>query len=81
MVWFGILVIGLQANGKMVLGELLLWLAVHHIVEVNKIEVGQTDENILNIYARHKDNPQIKWKDSIKDVVGMDKPDKIGMDV
>ncbi len=27
-------------DGKMILGKLFLWFAVHHVVEVNKIEIG-----------------------------------------
>jgi len=28
-----------------------------------------SDEYILNLYARYQDNPQIRWKDSIKKVI------------
>ena len=49
--------------------------------EVRKIEVGQTDERIWAIYNRHKDNPKIEWKESIKKVVGIPPVEKAGMDV
>ena len=48
--------------------------------EVQRIEAGQADENIKAIYARHKDNPKIKWKDSIKKVVGLKRAERPGMD-
>lgn len=35
-----------------------------------KIELGQTDEKIEMIYRSLKDNPQIKWKESIVSVIG-----------
>jgi DNA repair photolyase len=35
------------------------------------MEAGQTDDKILKIYDRHKYNPKIKWKSSIREVVGM----------
>ncbi|MGB6970878.1 MAG: radical SAM protein [Desulfobulbales bacterium] len=47
---------------------------------VQEIEAGQTDENIKAIYARHKDNPKIKWKESIKKVLGLKSPERPGMD-
>ena len=47
---------------------------------VQKIEAGQTDENIKAIFARHKDNPKIKWKGGIKKLVGLESPERPGMD-
>jgi len=35
------------------------------------VEAGQTDDIILSIYERHKGNPQIRWKESIRKVVGI----------
>lgn len=32
----------------------------------------QSDKNITSLYNRYKDNPQIKWKESIKKVVGIE---------
>ena len=32
----------------------------------------QSDKNITALYNRYKDNPQIKWKESIKKVVGIE---------
>lgn len=39
--------------------------------EINRIELGQTDTAIKAIYRRYKNNPMIKWKDSIQKVVGI----------
>jgi hypothetical protein len=48
--------------------------------EVRRIEAGQTDERILEIYKRHRDNPLIKWKESIKKVVHLPIADRPGAD-
>ena len=48
---------------------------------VQTIESNQTDEKIKAIYDLYKDNPKIKWKDSIKEVVGLEGPSVAGMDV
>ena len=41
----------------------------------------QSDERIWGIYNRYKDNPQVKWKESIKKVVGLEIPVEKGLDV
>jgi len=48
--------------------------------EVRRIEAGQTDERIMEIYKRHRDNPLIKWKESIKKVVHLPIADSPGAD-
>lgn len=48
--------------------------------EVKKIEDGQTDEIIKAIYERHKDNPKVKWKESIKKIVGIEEAKEAGLD-
>lgn len=40
----------------------------------------QSDTEILKLYEKYKDNPQIKWKDSIKKVVGLAVSTKKGED-
>ena len=45
------------------------------------IENAQTDEIIRSIYARHKDNPKIKWKKGIKKIVGIPLAPQPGMDI
>jgi len=49
--------------------------------EIERIKAGQTDERIWAIYNRHKHNPKIKWKESIKKVVGIPPVEKAGMDM
>ena len=41
----------------------------------------QSDENIQALYQRFKGNPKIKFKDSIKKVVGIEVPQAIGLDI
>ncbi len=41
----------------------------------------QTDGAIRDLYERFKADPLIKWKDSIKKVVGLDRPTQRGLDV
>ncbi len=41
----------------------------------------QKDENILILYKRYKHNPKIKWKESIKKIVGIELPLVKGLDV
>jgi DNA polymerase III delta prime subunit/DNA repair photolyase len=48
---------------------------------VEKIHANQTDEKVLEIYEQYKDNPKVKWKDSIKKVVGIEAPPAPGMDI
>jgi len=47
---------------------------------VEKIEEGQADDRIIEIYERLRTNPLIKWKESIKKVVKIELPDKPGLD-
>jgi len=42
---------------------------------------NQSDKNILSIYSEFKDNPKIKWKESIKKIVGIDIPSEAGLDI
>lgn len=42
---------------------------------------SQSDEKIKELYERYKDNPKIKWKESIKEIVGLEVPTKKGLDV
>jgi len=45
------------------------------------IEENQTDEMIFLLYDKLKDNPKIKWKESYKEVIDIDSPNKEGMDI
>ena len=46
-----------------------------------KLKQQCSPEMVRDLYERLKDNPKIKWKDSIKDMLGLDKPTMPGMDV
>ncbi len=48
--------------------------------EVERIRFGQRDEAILNLYSQLKDNSLVFWKESIKEVVGLELAEKPGMD-
>jgi len=41
----------------------------------------QSEDNIRALYARYQQDPLIKWKDSIKSIVGIERPGKAGLDV
>jgi DNA repair photolyase len=41
----------------------------------------QSDQNIRQLYSQYKDNPLIRWKGSIKKVVGLKVPTESGLDV
>ncbi len=40
----------------------------------------QSDEFIWDLYSRYKDNPKVKWKDSIKKIVGLEVATEPGLD-
>ena len=40
----------------------------------------QNDEAIRALYARYHKDPLVKWKDSIKAVVGLARPNVAGLD-
>jgi DNA repair photolyase len=48
---------------------------------VRRIESGQTKERIEVLYEVLRNNPMIKWKGSIKDILGIKKPDVPGLDI
>jgi DNA repair photolyase len=41
----------------------------------------QSDDEIIALYEMYRHDPVIKWKDSIKKVVGIDRPTEAGLDV
>lgn len=41
----------------------------------------QSDENILKLYDKIKDNQKIKWKESIKKIVGIEVSSRKGLDI
>ena len=48
---------------------------------VRRIESGQTKERIKVLYEVLRNNPKIKWKGSIKDILGIEGPDQPGLDI
>ncbi len=49
--------------------------------ELQRIREEQNDENIAAIYHRLKDNGLVRWKESIKEVVGLELPRQPGLDI
>lgn len=47
---------------------------------VARIKDGQTDEQIREIYRALRDNPKIRWKESVKKVVGLELAKVAGQD-
>lgn len=48
--------------------------------ETGRIKAGQTDERIRAIYKLLKDEPKVRWKESIKKVVGLELAKEAGLD-
>ncbi len=49
--------------------------------ELQRIRRGQTQEKIAQIHGRIQDNPLIRWKESIKEVVGLPLAEDVGLDI
>lgn len=49
--------------------------------EIERIRLSQSDENIKKLYNKLHGNPLIRWKESIKEVVGLELAKKPGLDV
>lgn len=47
---------------------------------VRRITENQSDENILALYENMKSEPKVKWKESIKKVVGLAVSTRAGED-
>ena len=48
---------------------------------IQRIRDGQTDGRVRAIYAALKDEPKVKWKESFKEVLGMDLAEEAGLDI
>ena len=48
---------------------------------IEKIADGQSDQNILRIYHALRDNKKVRWKESVKMVVGLDLSLEAGLDI
>lgn len=49
--------------------------------EIRRIEAGQTDQRVREIYAELKDHLKIRWKESYKQILGLQRPTVAGLDV
>jgi DNA repair photolyase len=49
--------------------------------EIARIEMGQTDERVHEIYNILKDEPKIRWKESFKSVLGLPLATEAGTDI
>ena len=48
---------------------------------IQRIEINQTDDQIRAIYQSLKDEPLVRWKESVKEVIGLKLAEAAGMDV
>ena len=48
--------------------------------EIARIEAGQTDSQIRRIYEALRHEPKIRWKESFKEVLGLELPQQVGLD-
>lgn len=49
--------------------------------QVARLQMYYRNHSIMLLYHKLKDNPKIKWKDSIKKVVGIEAPEESGLDI
>jgi DNA repair photolyase len=49
--------------------------------EIERIRRSQSDENIVKLYTRLRNNTLIRWKESIKEVVGLELAKQPGLDI
>ena len=45
------------------------------------MQFQNNNDNIMKLYHKYKDNPKIKWKESIKKIVGIEIPTEAGLDI
>jgi hypothetical protein len=48
--------------------------------EIQRIRIGQKDQKIIEIYNTLKGNPLVRWKESIKEIVGLELLHEAGLD-
>jgi DNA repair photolyase len=51
------------------------------MVHANALMKAQSDEWVMELYNQYRENPKVKWKDSIKMIVGLARPTKAGLDL
>jgi len=49
--------------------------------KANQLLAWQSDDNMRELYKQYKNDPKIKWKESIKKVVGLEIPTEPGLDI
>jgi DNA repair photolyase len=49
--------------------------------EIKRIRLSQSDENIKKVYNTFRHNKLIRWKESIKEIVGLELPKEPGLDI
>ncbi|MHA1717993.1 MAG: radical SAM protein [Promethearchaeota archaeon] len=49
--------------------------------KANELIHWQSDNNMIELYEKYKDNSKIKWKESIKKIVGLILPSERGLDI
>ena len=47
----------------------------------HQLESWYTDSEIFRLYRTFEDNPKVKWKESIKKVIGIKVPTQKGLDI
>lgn len=55
--------------------------SIHINAMVETLFNSQSDDKIIDLYNHLKDFPKIKWKESIKEVVGIESPKEKGLDI
>jgi len=50
------------------------------ILEAQALEAAWDDAAILELYDLLKDDPKVRWKDSIKEIVGIERSMEAGLD-
>lgn len=48
---------------------------------VARIQAGQTDERVKQIYEMLKNEPKVRWKEAYKSVLGLEMPKEAGLDI
>jgi len=51
------------------------------MARAEELMAGFTEDRIMELYETYRDNPQIKWKESIKKIVGIEVPTEAGLDI
>ena len=54
---------------------------VETMKRADELIASQSDDRIRALYARFKDSPKIRWKETIKRVLGLELPHEAGLDI